>query len=119
MSLLILGSYVLSVASLSTVVAGWHSMNTVKFRKQSKVGYPNAYVTDAEAKESKDKYLFNCAQRAHANYLEKQPQVLVGLLIGGVRCRPLFNNGSHYGLMELTSLARQIRSSVRLWEQRG
>lgn len=25
---------------------------------------PNAYATDAEAKESKDKYLFNCAQRS-------------------------------------------------------
>ena len=61
-------------------------MNVVKYRKAAKVPYPNAYASAAEAKENKDKYLFNCAQRAHANFIEHHPQFLVGLLVGGIRC---------------------------------
>jgi len=79
-------SYVLATATLSTLVASWHNLNTGQFRKAAKVPYPNAYCTHAEAKESKEKYLFNCAQRAHANFVEHQPQFLVGLLVGGLRC---------------------------------
>ncbi|KAL6716874.1 hypothetical protein ACLMJK_004786 [Lecanora helva] len=77
--------YVLGVATLSTVVACWHSVNTAIFRRKAKVPYPNAYCTHAEAKESKEKYLFNCAQRAHAHYQENHPQMLVGLVIGGLK----------------------------------
>ncbi len=61
-------------------------MNTGSFRKAAKVPYPIAYASAAESKESKEKYLFNCAQRAHANYLEHYPQMLVGLMVGGLRC---------------------------------
>ena len=56
------------------------------YRRAAKVPYPNAYASAAECKESKEKYLFNCAQRSHANFLEHQPQMLVGLLIGGLKC---------------------------------
>ena len=58
-----------------------------RFRGRAKVPYPNAYATHAEAKEDKEKYLFNCAQRAHANFLEHQPSFLVGLMVGGLRCK--------------------------------
>lgn len=30
-------------------------------------------------------YLFNCAQRAHANYVENQPSTAIALLIAGLR----------------------------------
>ena len=46
---------------------------------------PNAYVTHAEAQEDPDKFAFNCAQRAHANYLEHQPLVVIPMLIAGLR----------------------------------
>jgi glutathione S-transferase len=65
----------------------------VKFRQAAKVPYPNAYASDhsvalAEADDpdrAKHLHLFNCAQRAHANYLEQQPSFLVALLIAGLR----------------------------------
>ncbi|KAF6225050.1 hypothetical protein HO133_010245 [Letharia lupina] len=60
-------------------------MNVSSYRRAAKVPYPNAYASAAECKESKEKYLFNCAQRSHGNYLEHQPQMLVGLLIGGLK----------------------------------
>ncbi|MCJ1459892.1 hypothetical protein MMC28_010271 [Mycoblastus sanguinarius] len=78
--------FVLLTATLTTVVATWNSLHVAKYRKAAKVPYPNAYVTHAEAKESKENYLFNCAQRSHANLLEHQPQMLVGLLVGGLKC---------------------------------
>ena len=46
---------------------------------------PNAYASSQEAKEDPAKHAFNCAQRAHANFLEHQPQFLVPLLISGLR----------------------------------
>ena len=51
---------------------------------------PNAYATHAEAKEDPAKYSFNCAQRAHSNYLEHQPQMIIPLLVRpfGAFCFP-------------------------------
>ena len=54
-------------------------------RAAAKVPYPNAYASAAEAAESKEKYLFNCAQRAHANYLESLPTFLVSLFVAGLK----------------------------------
>ena len=54
-------------------------------RKAAKIPYPNAYATAAEAATSQEKHLFNCAQRAHANFIEHQPSVLTTLLIAGLR----------------------------------
>lgn len=42
------------------------------------------YATAVEASTSPEKYRFNCAQRAHANYTENLPGFLTTLLIGGV-----------------------------------
>ncbi|KAL9615707.1 MAG: hypothetical protein Q9204_008685, partial [Flavoplaca sp. TL-2023a] len=55
---------------LSTLVGYWHLPNTGRFRKAAKVPYPNAYATPDQMKESKAHYLFNCAQRSHATFLE-------------------------------------------------
>lgn len=46
---------------------------------------PNAYAPWQEAKEDRAKYVFNCAQRAHGNFIEHQPQFLISLLIAGLR----------------------------------
>ncbi|KAL9021207.1 MAG: hypothetical protein Q9185_001608 [Variospora sp. 1 TL-2023] len=77
--------YVLVTASLTSIVALFHTQQTSKYRRLAKVPYPNAYATPAEAKESREKYLFNCAQRAHANFLEHVPQFYTTLLISGLR----------------------------------
>ncbi|KAL8788569.1 MAG: hypothetical protein Q9213_001642 [Squamulea squamosa] len=78
-------SYVLLTAYLSTVIGYWHIPRTGRYRRAAKVPYPNAYATAAEAKESKEKYLFNCAQRSHVTFLEHQPQFLTTLLISGLK----------------------------------
>jgi len=56
-----------------------------QYRKAAKVPYPNAYASADEAVKSQEKHLFNCAQRAHANFLEAQPSVVTTLLISGLR----------------------------------
>ncbi|KAI4274187.1 MAG: hypothetical protein LQ337_004115 [Flavoplaca oasis] len=83
--------YVLLTAYLSTLVGYWHLPNTGRFRKAAKVPYPNAYATPEQVKESKAHYLFNCAQRSHATFLEHQPQFLTTLLISGLKF-PLFSS---------------------------
>jgi glutathione S-transferase len=76
-------SYVVLAATASALLNSWHSINTGHYRKAANVKYPAAYApasrTDAEA------HRFNCAQRAHSNYVENQPSFLVVLLLAGVR----------------------------------
>ena len=78
--------YVILTASLSVFVNEWHAFRMGSFRKAAKMPFPNAYATADEAKESKERYLFNCAQRAHANWGEHWPGLLVGLAAGGLKC---------------------------------
>ncbi|MCJ1257993.1 hypothetical protein MMC24_005821 [Lignoscripta atroalba] len=79
--------FVLLTAALTPFVATYHVYLVTVARKAAKVPYPNAYAPASEADPavSPPKYLFNCAQRAHANYLENQPQVLISLLIAGLK----------------------------------
>ena len=85
-SCLTMRSYVLLTAAASTFfINTWHTILVGSARKAAKVPYPNAYASAAEAAESQDKYLFNCAQRAHYNFLEALPTYLVTLLVAGIR----------------------------------
>ena len=77
-------SYVIATAAFSTFIGQWLAIRVGTFRKAAKVLYPNCYATDAEAKVDKAKYLFNCAQRAHANFLEHHSTFLASLLISGI-----------------------------------
>jgi len=81
--------YVLLVVSGTFVTALWHGGRVVGFRKAAAVPYPNAYasaeaVAAAEPSRAKAMYVFNCAQRAHANFLENYPGLLASMLISGV-----------------------------------
>jgi glutathione S-transferase len=72
-------------------------------RAEAKVPYPNAYASaESIAAASGDKkmrmYIFNCAQRAHQNYLENLPILLTGVLVGGLR-HPLIAVGLGVGWM--------------------
>jgi glutathione S-transferase len=96
-------SYVLFVSLGSVLVGVWHGLLTGKYRGRAKVVYPHCYASseriasapigppakgkpDATYKPTKvDLYLFNCAQRAHANFVEHHTGFLTTLLIAGLK----------------------------------
>jgi glutathione S-transferase len=78
-------SYVLLAATSTSFLNYWLSYLVGQHRKAAKVDYPNAYATANEAATSQEKHLFNCAQRAHANFLEAQPSLVTTLLISGLK----------------------------------
>ncbi|KAI9729437.1 MAG: hypothetical protein M1834_006818 [Cirrosporium novae-zelandiae] len=76
--------YVLLSATAASFLTALHTLRTAKFRKLAKIPYPNTYATAEQASASEPAYLFNCAQRAHANFLEAQPSAITTLLIAGL-----------------------------------
>jgi len=81
--------YVLLAVSGSLAAAFWHGGRVNGFRSAAAVPYPNAYasaeaIAAAEPGRAKAMYLFNCAQRAHANFMENYPGFLASVLISGV-----------------------------------
>jgi len=82
--------YVLVTASASMFFSVWQGMRVGPFRKAAKIPYPNAYASPdqieacADEKEKQAKYLFNCAQRAHYNFLENYVATLPAILIAGL-----------------------------------
>ncbi|KAH6603343.1 mapeg family [Trichoderma cornu-damae] len=72
-------------AATSTFFANFlHAQRTAKLRHASKVAYPNAYASHEQAEKDPAAYKFNCAQRAHANFVENQPSAVGALLIAGL-----------------------------------
>lgn len=64
-------------------------MRVGPFRSRAGVPYPHAYaspeqIAAATPEQKKNLYLFNCAQRAHANWDENFPPTLVALLTAGL-----------------------------------
>lgn len=61
------------------------------FRKAAKIPYPTQYASDSLVASTIDStlkhnmYLFNCAQRAHYNFLENYVTFLPALLIAGLK----------------------------------
>jgi glutathione S-transferase len=74
---------VLLAATSTFFLNSYHSINTGNYRKKAKVNYPAAYAPAERTDE--DAHRFNCAQRAHANYIENQPSALAALLLAGLR----------------------------------
>lgn len=68
----------------------WHGFRVGGFRKPAKIVYPQAFADSTDmanatsGEQKKAMYLFNCAQRAHANFNENHPSVMVSLLLSGV-----------------------------------
>ncbi|KAL6863194.1 hypothetical protein ACO1O0_003438 [Amphichorda felina] len=77
--------FILAIASSTFLVNFLHTGLTSKYRKASGVSYPNAYASHELATKDKNAYRFNCAQRAHANFIENQPSFLGALAISGLR----------------------------------
>ncbi|KAK4065321.1 Microsomal glutathione S transferase [Trichoderma simmonsii] len=76
--------FVLAAATSTFFVNILHMARTGKFRKESKIAYPNCYATHEQAEKDPAAYKFNCAQRAHANFIENQPSALGALFIAGL-----------------------------------
>lgn len=77
--------YVLLAAAGSTAVPLYHVLQVVKYRRLTDIRPPTLYASPSEAAASKEKYLYNCAQRAHANFTENHPSFLTVLLIAGLQ----------------------------------
>jgi len=75
--------YVLLAASTTFILNTIHATNTSKYRKAAAVPYPGAYAPSSRTDPAA--FTFNCAQRAHANYIENQPSMLGALLLAGLR----------------------------------
>jgi len=82
--------YVLLTAASTMFFSTWQGMRVGPFRRAAGVPYPNAYASPEQISACSDEkkkqalYLFNCAQRAHYNFLENYTAVLPSLLIAGL-----------------------------------
>ncbi|KAK4203231.1 hypothetical protein QBC40DRAFT_274861 [Triangularia verruculosa] len=78
-------SYVLLAASSTFFINTLHAVLTSKARKASGIKYPVSYAANDVAEKDRKAYLFNCAQRAHANFTENLTPFLGSLLISGLQ----------------------------------
>lgn len=78
-------SYVLLTATATTALSFWHGAFIGRYRRAAKVAFPGSFVPGVDAQSNKEAYLFNCAQRAHGNFDEYHPSMLVSMLIGGLQ----------------------------------
>ncbi|KFH43277.1 Microsomal glutathione S-transferase-like protein [Hapsidospora chrysogenum ATCC 11550] len=77
--------YVLAVASSGFFVNMFHMQLTGMHRKKSGLKHPISYATEEQAAKDNNAFRFNCAQRAHANFIENQPTFLSLLAVSGLR----------------------------------
>jgi len=75
--------YVLLTAASTFALSTWHGFRVGPYRKRAGVPYPQPYA--ASDFKTQEAYLFNCAQRAHANLLENYSSFLPALMIAGLK----------------------------------
>ncbi|KAJ5103000.1 hypothetical protein N7532_003529 [Penicillium argentinense] len=77
---------VITVALGAIPVLGFvHGIITGRQRKAAKVPYPHSYATQEQCRENAKAEQFNCAQRAHANFLENASQTMLFTLVAGLK----------------------------------
>ncbi|KAK0548066.1 hypothetical protein OC846_003194 [Tilletia horrida] len=69
----------------SLVLTAWQTMQVSKARKAAGIKYPQLYAETHQAEKSRNAYIFNCTQRAHANTLEYQPGFLFATFVAGLK----------------------------------
>ncbi|KAJ5591639.1 uncharacterized protein N7459_002008 [Penicillium hispanicum] len=62
-----------------------HGSITTSVRKTANVPYPHSYATIEQCKQNPSAEQFNCAQRAHSNFLENAPQTMLFTLVAGLK----------------------------------
>ncbi|KXL46483.1 hypothetical protein M433DRAFT_149390 [Acidomyces richmondensis BFW] len=93
--------YVLTTTAATFFLAFWHGTRVTMFRKTAGIKYPKAFADSgdlnaADPEKKKAMYLFNCAQRAHGNFLENHPSTAIAMLVAGVKY-PLWATGLGVG----------------------
>ncbi|KAE8383346.1 hypothetical protein BDV26DRAFT_251558 [Aspergillus bertholletiae] len=77
---------VIGVALGAIPVLGFiHGSVVTSIRKAAKVPYPHSYATVEQCKSNAKAEQFNCAQRAHANFLENASQTMLFTLVAGLK----------------------------------
>ena len=78
-------SYVVAVSLVAIPFLSFvHGTITGLKRRDAKCPYPNGYASAQEMKTNRAAYEFNCAQRAHTQFLENAPQTMISMLVAGV-----------------------------------
>ncbi|KAJ0415588.1 hypothetical protein BJY00DRAFT_254261 [Aspergillus carlsbadensis] len=62
-----------------------HGTVVGNLRKAAGVPYPHSYATVEQTKSNPKAHQFNCAQRAHSNFLENAPQTMLSILVAGLK----------------------------------
>src|SRR4051812_5425250 len=77
---------VLLTASAAIVLSSIHSFSIgLYFRPRARILLPQLYATPEQAAADPQAYIYNCAQRAHANYVENLFPAVGAMLLGGLR----------------------------------
>ncbi|OOF92398.1 hypothetical protein ASPCADRAFT_210263 [Aspergillus carbonarius ITEM 5010] len=77
---------VIAVALGAIPVLGFiHGSIVTRLRKGAEVPYPHCYATVEQCKANPKAEQFNCAQRAHANFLENSSQTMLFILAAGLK----------------------------------
>ncbi|SPQ21966.1 2d8cfbfd-1880-43b3-9397-ebc67a6ab6d3 [Thermothielavioides terrestris] len=77
--------YVLLAASSTFIVSFFHSALTSRKRRAAGIKYPITYASPEQAEKDPKAFAFNCAQRAHANFMENHTSALAAMLISGLK----------------------------------
>ncbi|XPS69730.1 Glutathione transferase [Ascochyta lentis] len=83
--------FVLLTATTTHLLSLWHSGRIPAFRQAAQIPHPCAFASAETIARAPTKahrqalYLFNCAQRAHANFLENFTATLSALLLAGLK----------------------------------
>ncbi len=83
-------SYVLLTIAETLFLAQWHAIRVIPYRFKAGVEIPHPYATpeqiaSAPPEKKHALYLFNCAQRSQANFLESHSSIVAAMLIAGLR----------------------------------
>ncbi|KAK7754877.1 hypothetical protein SLS62_003191 [Diatrype stigma] len=73
--------YTLAVVASTFLLNTCHMLKTSGARRVAKIPYPHSYATAEQADKDPKAFAFNCAQRAHANYIENVTTFTVSLLV--------------------------------------
>jgi glutathione S-transferase len=77
---------VLLTASAALVLSTVHSFSIgLYFRPRAHILLPQLYATAEQVAADPNAYVYNCAQRAHANYVENLFPAVGAMLLGGLR----------------------------------
>ncbi|KAH9845062.1 MICROSOMAL GLUTATHIONE S-TRANSFERASE 3 [Teratosphaeria destructans] len=83
--------YVLTTTAATFFLSAWVGIRTVPFRKAAGIKHPKVYADSGDfaaaaddGEKKKALYLFNAAQRAHANLMESYPPTVLAILIAGL-----------------------------------